>query len=59
MLIRKPDVNNLLPMLCKLRFSKPFQSDDHVYCDLSNRTLDFIIYFHRNRFQTLKVCWTL
>ena len=27
------------------RFSKSFQSDDHVYCDLNNNTLDTVIYF--------------
>ena len=25
------------------RFSKPFQSDNHVYCDLNNSTLDVFI----------------
>ena len=28
-------------MLCRLRFSKSFQSDNHVYCNLNNSTLDF------------------
>ena len=44
MLIKKVlCVNALLPMLCRLRFSKSFQSDNHVYCDLNNSTLDFFI----------------
>ena len=41
MLVKKPGVNALLPMLCRLRFSKSFQSDKHVYCDLNNSALDF------------------
>ena len=41
MLAKKLGVNDLLPMLCRLRFSKSFQSDDHVYCDLNKGTLDF------------------
>ena len=43
MLVKKLDVNALLPMLCRLRFSKSFQSDNHVYCDLNNSTLDIFI----------------
>ena len=39
MLVKKLGVNALLPMLCKLRFSKFFQSDNHVYCDLNNSTM--------------------
>ena len=35
-------VNALLPMLCRLRFSRSFQSDNHGYCDLNNSTLDFL-----------------
>ena len=31
----------LLPMSCRLRFSKSFQSDNHVPYDLDNSTLDF------------------
>ena len=34
MMINKLGVNALLPILCRLRFSKSFQSDNHVYCDL-------------------------
>ena len=29
-------------MSCRFRFSKSFQSDNHVYCDLNNSTLDFL-----------------
>ena len=43
MLVKKLCVNALLPMLCRLRFSKSFQSDNHVYCDLNNSTLDFFV----------------
>ena len=42
MLAKKLGVNALLQMLCKLRFSKSFQSDNHVYGDLNNSTLDFL-----------------
>ena len=28
-------------MLCRLPFSKSFKSDNHVYSDLNNSTLDF------------------
>ena len=41
--VKKLGVNALLPMLCGLRFSKSFQSDNHVYCGLNNSTLDFFI----------------
>ena len=41
MLLKKLGANDLLPLLCRLRFSKSFQSDNHVYCDLNNSTLDF------------------
>ena len=41
MLLKKLGVNASLPMLCKLRFSKFFQSHNHVYCDLNNCTSDF------------------
>ena len=44
MLLKKLDVNALLPMLCRIRFSKSFQSDNHVYCYLNNSTLDFSIF---------------
>ena len=30
-------------MLCGLRFSKSFQSDNHVYCHMNNNTLDFYL----------------
>ena len=43
MLLKKLCVNVLLPMLCRLRSSKSFQSDNHVYCDLNNSTLDCFI----------------
>ena len=43
MLLKKLGVNALLPMLCRLHFSKSFQSDNHVYCDLNNSTLEFFI----------------
>ena len=41
MLVNKLGVNALMPMLCRLCFSKSFQSDNHAYCDLNNSTLDF------------------
>ena len=41
MLVRKLGVDVLLSMLCRLCFGKSFQSDNHVYCDLNNSTLDF------------------
>ena len=43
MLVKKLSVNALLPMLCRFRFSKSFQSDNHVFCDFNNSTLDFSI----------------
>ena len=43
MLVKKLVVNALLLMLCRPRFSKSFQSNNHVYCDLNNSTLDFFI----------------
>ena len=43
MLVKKLGVNALLPMLCRLRFSKSFPSDNHVYYDLNNTTLDFYL----------------
>ena len=42
MLVKNLGVNALLSMLCRLRFSNFFQSDNHVYCDLNNSTLDFL-----------------
>ena len=59
MLVNKLCVNALLLMLCRLRFSKSFQSDNRIYCDLNNSTLNILIKFYRNRFQTLKLCWSL
>ena len=41
MLVKKLGVNALLPMLRRLRFSKSFQSNNHVCCDLNNSTFDF------------------
>ena len=38
MLGEKLGVNALLLMLCRLHFSKSFQSDNHVYRDLNNST---------------------
>ena len=45
MLVKKLGVNALLPMLCRLRFSKSFQSSNRAYCHLNNRTLDFLSSF--------------
>ena len=42
---KKLGVNALLPMLCRLRFSKSFQSDNHVYCESNYSTLDFLSSF--------------
>ena len=58
MMVNKLGVNALLPMLCRLRFSKSFQPDNHVYCDLNNSTLDFFICFYQNHFYTLELCWS-
>ena len=41
MLVKDLGVNALLQMLCRLRFSKSLQSDNYVYFDLNNSTLDF------------------
>ena len=43
MLFKKLGVNALLPMLCRLRFSKSFQSNNHVYRDLNNGTSDLVL----------------
>ena len=43
MLVKKPAVNALLPMLCKLRFTKFFQLGNHVYCHLNNSTSEFYL----------------
>ena len=40
MLVNKLGVDILLLMLCRLRFCKSFQSDNYVYYDLNNSTLD-------------------
>ena len=43
MLFKKLGVNAFLPMLCRrFTFSKSFQSDNHVYCDL-NFTLFYLV----------------
>ena len=39
-------VNAFLPMLCRLRFSRSFQSDNHVCCDLNGSTSDFLVKFY-------------
>ena len=44
---KKMGVHALLPMLCRLRFSKYFQSDNRVCCGLNNSTSDFFIKFYR------------
>ena len=36
-------VTALLPMLCRLRFSRSFQSDNHVYRGLSLNNSTFFI----------------
>ena len=59
MLVNKLGVDVLLLMLCRLSFCKSFQSDDYVNYDLNNSASDFLIWFHRNRFQTLNLCWSL
>ena len=44
--LKRTAVNNvLLLMLCRLRFSKSFQSDNHIYCDFNNSTSDFLSSF--------------
>ena len=45
MLVKILGVNALLPMLLRLRFSKPFQSDNHVCYDLNNSTRLFYLPF--------------
>ena len=39
-MVNKLGVNALLSMLCRLCYSKSFQSDNHIYCDLNDSTLD-------------------
>ena len=58
MLVKNLGVNALLPMLCRLRFSKSFQSNNHVYCELNNSTLNFLSGFLEKSFLTLKLCWS-
>ena len=43
MLANKLGVNALLPMLCRFRFSKSFQSDNYIYFVLNNGSLDYFI----------------
>ena len=38
-------VDALMSTLCRLRFSKSFQLNNHVYCDLNNSTLDILSSF--------------
>ena len=45
MLVKELGASALLPMLCRLRFSKSFQSDNQVYSDLNNSTLHFLYSF--------------
>ena len=45
MLVKKLGVNSLMPVLCRLRFSKSFQSDNLVYCHMNNGTSDFLSSF--------------
>ena len=45
MLVKRQGVNALLSMLCRLRFSRSSQSDNHVCCDLNNCTLDLLSSF--------------
>ena len=54
---KKLGVNALLQMLCRLRFSKYFQSDNHVCCDLNSSTLDFLSSFTKIVFELSKLCW--
>ena len=39
MLVKKLGVNVLLPMLWRLRFSKSFRPENHVYCGLVSSKL--------------------
>ena len=55
MLVKKLGVNALLPTLCRLRFSKSFHSNNHIYCDLNNSTLDFLSSFIKIVFKLLKL----
>ena len=45
MLVKNLDVNALLPMLCRLRFSKSFQIVNYVFYDLNNSTSDSLSSF--------------
>ena len=43
-MVNKLGVNAVLLMFkCRLRFSKSFQSDNNVYYDLNNSTLDLVL----------------
>ena len=46
-------------VLLRLRFCKPFQSDNYVCYDLNNSALDFLIKFYGNRFSIPNLCWSL
>ena len=59
MLVNKLGVDVLLLILCRLRFCKSFQSDNYVYYNLNNSALDFLIWYYRNHFKTLNLCWSL
>ena len=48
MLVNKLGVDVLLLTICRLCFCKSFQSDNYVYYDLNNSTLNRLSY--RNRF---------
>ena len=41
MLVNKLGVDFLLPMLCRLRFCKSFQSDNYVCYDFNNSALSY------------------
>ena len=41
--LKNVGVNALLPMSCRLCFSKTFQSDNHVYFNVNNSISDFFI----------------
>ena len=56
---KKLGVNALLPMLCRLCFSKSFQSDNQICGDLNNNSLDFLSSFIEIVFELLKLCWSL
>ena len=43
MFVKNLGVNALLPMSCRLRFSKSFQSDNHVYCEMHFRPFYLVL----------------